>query len=73
MILLLSMQTRTDLGLDRIVLGGGTFQNRYLVEKIQHKLEKERFKVYLPREIPVNDQGIAAGQLAVGAYTRKSM
>ena len=73
MVLLLSKQIRTDLALDRIVLGGGTFQNRYLVEKILHKLEKERFKVYLPREIPVNDQGIAAGQLAVGAYLRKYM
>ena len=35
------------------------------------KLEKELFKVYLPQRIPVNDQGIAAGQLAIGAHRRK--
>jgi len=34
------------------------------------KLEKELFKVYLPQRIPVNDQGIAAGQLAIGAHRR---
>jgi hydrogenase maturation protein HypF len=71
LILSLSMEIRNTSGLDRIVLGGGTFQNRYLAEKVTDKLEKEGFKVYLPRRIPVNDQGIAAGQLAIGAYRRK--
>jgi hydrogenase maturation protein HypF len=71
LILHLSMEVRDEGGLDRIVLGGGTFQNRYLSEKVMDKLENERFKVYLPRRIPVNDQGIAAGQLAIGAHRRK--
>jgi hydrogenase maturation protein HypF len=69
----LSMQIRADLGLSRIVLGGGTFQNKYLSEIIQNRLVKEHFEVYLPGEIPVNDQGIAAGQLAVGAHRRMLM
>lgn len=73
LILELSMEIRAESGLDRVVLGGGTFQNRFLSEKVMDKLEKERFKVYLPREIPVNDQGIAAGQLAIGAHRRKLM
>jgi hydrogenase maturation protein HypF len=71
LILHLSMEIRDASGLDRIVLGGGTFQNRFLSEKVMNKLENERFKVYLPRRIPVNDQGIAAGQIAIGAYRRK--
>jgi hydrogenase maturation protein HypF len=71
LILRLSLEIREESGLDRIVLGGGTFQNRYLSEKIMDKLENEGFKVYLPRRIPVNDQGIAAGQLAIGAHRRK--
>ncbi len=62
------MEIRADSGLDRIVLGGGTFQNRFLSEKVMDKLENEKFKVYLPHRIPVNDQGIAAGQLAIGAH-----
>ena len=64
----LSMEIRAETGLDRVVLGGGTFQNRFLSEKVMNKLEKEKFKVYLPHRIPVNDQGIAAGQLAIGAH-----
>lgn len=68
LILHLSMEIREASGLDRVVLGGETFQNRYLSEKVIDKLENELFKVYLPRRIPVNDQGIAAGQLAIGAY-----
>jgi hydrogenase maturation factor HypF (carbamoyltransferase family) len=35
------------------------------------KLENEKFKVYLPHWIPVNDQGIAAGQVAIGAHRQK--
>ena len=70
LILQLSMEIRESSGLDRIVLGGGTFQNSYLSEKVMDKLENEDFKVYLPCRIPVNDQGIAAGQLAIGAYRR---
>ncbi|MCD4709748.1 MAG: carbamoyltransferase HypF [Bacteroidales bacterium] len=73
LILRLSIEIRSDSGLDRIVLGGGTFQNRFLSEKVMDKLENEKFKVYLPSRIPVNDQGIAAGQLAIGAHRRKKM
>ncbi|MEA3461725.1 MAG: carbamoyltransferase HypF [Bacteroidota bacterium] len=73
LILELSMEIRAGSGLDRIVLGGGTFQNRFLSEKVMDKLENEHFKVYLPQNMPVNDQGIAAGQLAIGAHRRKLM
>jgi len=66
----LAMHIRSQTGLDRVVLGGGTFQNGYLSEKVVDKLEKERFKVYLPQGTPVNDQGIAVGQLAIGAHKR---
>jgi len=69
----LSKQIRTESGMNRIVLGGGTFQNRYLTRKVMGKLKKERFDIYLPQRIPMNDQGIAAGQIAIGAYRRKSM
>jgi hydrogenase maturation protein HypF len=69
----LSKQIRTESGMNRIVLGGGTFQNRYLTKKVMGKLKKERFDIYLPQRIPMNDQGIAAGQIAIGAYRRKLM
>jgi hydrogenase maturation protein HypF len=73
LIIQLSKQIRAESGLNRIVLGGGTFQNRYLSENVLTKLAQERFEVYLPHRIPVNDQGIAAGQIAIGAYKRRQM
>ncbi|MCK5694888.1 MAG: carbamoyltransferase HypF [Bacteroidales bacterium] len=69
----LSKQIRIESGMNRIVLGGGTFQNRYLTRKVMDKLKKERFDIYLPHRIPMNDQGIAAGQIAIGAHRRKLM
>jgi hydrogenase maturation protein HypF len=47
-----------------VVLTGGVFQNRILVELITGKLECSR-QLGLPGFIPVNDGGLAAGQLAV--------
>ena len=72
LMLQLAIGIRSQYGLDRVVLGGGTFQNRYLTKKVLDKLENERFEVYLPDRIPVNDQGIALGQLAIGAHRRES-
>lgn len=66
----LALEVRESTGLDRVVLAGGTFQNRYLTKKIRDKLDNKGFEVYLPDMIPVNDQGIAVGQLAIGAHMR---
>ena len=44
-----------------IALGGGVFQNRTILEKIL-KRSKER-RVYFPHKLPINDGGIAIGQL----------
>ena len=44
-----------------IALGGGVFQNRTILEKILKK-EKQK-KIYFPQKIPINDSGIALGQI----------
>ncbi len=49
-----------------IVLGGGVFQNRLLVELLVEDLASHPQPVGLPGVIPPNDGGLAAGQLAVG-------
>ena len=56
--------------LRKVILSGGTFQNRYLTEKIVHLLRKLEVECYSPREIPCNDGGIALGQLAVAAHKK---
>jgi hydrogenase maturation protein HypF len=52
-------------GLERVVLSGGCFQNKYLTEHTVQRLQKEGLQVFWHRRIPPNDGGIALGQLAV--------
>jgi len=49
-------------GLERVALTGGVFQNAYLVEKTAVFLEAAGFQVYTHQRLPPNDGGIAAGQ-----------
>lgn len=55
----------------KVIITGGTFQNRYLTEKLLHLLRQTDFEVYYPREIPCNDGGIALGQLAIAAHIKQ--
>ena len=55
----------TDAGLDRAVLGGGVFQNDLLTTALVSRLTAEGLRVFLPREVPVGDGGIALGQVVV--------
>jgi len=57
-------------GLKKVVLSGGTFQNRYLLGSIEKRLSKAGFRVYSQNKIPANDGGIALGQLAIAAKRR---
>jgi len=46
-----------------IVLTGGVFQNKTLLEAVCKKLDDENKKYYYSKKIPLNDGGIALGQL----------
>ncbi|MBR5952610.1 MAG: carbamoyltransferase HypF, partial [Pseudobutyrivibrio sp.] len=48
--------------INQIVLSGGTFLNRILLEKTIDKLEDEGFKVYISEQLPPGDGGICLGQ-----------
>jgi hydrogenase maturation protein HypF len=49
--------------MSQIVLTGGCFQNRYLLERSIEQLQKYDFLVGYHHQIPSNDGGIAAGQI----------
>lgn len=53
--------------LNKVVLSGGSFQNRYLLEHSIRLLKQCGFEVFFPQQIPPNDGGIALGQIAVAA------
>ena len=56
--------------LNKIVLSGGTFQNTYISENTEKIFKNKGFEVFTPKGIPINDQGIALGQLAIAAKRR---
>jgi len=50
-----------------VVLSGGAFQNRRLLEGTARVLIEEGIRVLIPERLPPNDGGIAYGQAAVAA------
>lgn len=58
--------------LNKVVLSGGTFQNKYLLEKTENILTENNFEVYSHSKVPTNDGGIALGQLVIAAKIRNS-
>ena len=57
---------------ERVVLSGGVFQNRRLLESVSAELHAAGLRVLVPRRLPVNDGGIAFGQAAVAAATLRA-
>ena len=62
---------RLNSGINKVVLSGGVFQNKYLSEKTMDLLLKNNFEVYSHSSVPANDGGIALGQLAVASKRRE--
>jgi hydrogenase maturation protein HypF len=54
-----------DRGLGTVVLSGGAFQNRMLLELTTEHLRAAGLRVLIPRRLPPNDGGIAYGQAAI--------
>ncbi|MGF6812952.1 hydrogenase maturation protein HypF [Paraburkholderia sp. Clong3] len=57
----------TRVGLERVLLSGGCFQNARLVERAVERLREAGFDPYWHRRIPPNDGGIAVGQAVFAA------
>jgi hydrogenase maturation protein HypF len=55
------------IGETRILLTGGCFQNRYLVERSVGRLLDAGFRPYWHQRVPPNDGGIALGQAVAAA------
>ena len=54
-------------GLGTVVLSGGVFQNRLLLERTSAALRDAGLEVLIPLRLPPNDGGISYGQVAVAA------
>jgi hydrogenase maturation protein HypF len=60
-------QLRSETGINKVVLSGGTFQNRFILTEAGNGLRNNNFQVYSPGLFPSNDGGIALGQLMIVA------
>jgi len=63
----ISLQTGTR----KVVLSGGVFQNKYLVEGVVKILKMSNLTVFTHASVPPNDGGIALGQMVVAAKRRE--
>jgi hydrogenase maturation protein HypF len=58
-------------GQSTVVLSGGCFQNRRLLEGCVARLTAEGCRVYWPQRVPPNDGGVALGQVTVARWRRQ--
>ncbi|MGB4291405.1 MAG: carbamoyltransferase HypF [Bacteroidales bacterium] len=65
--LVVAEKIRTEMSINKVVLSGGVFQNKYLLEKTSELLSEAGFDVFTNMLVPANDGGIALGQLAVAS------
>ena len=71
-IIRIAEKLRSESGIEKVVLSGGSFQNRFLLSETLHRLNNNAFQVYTPVSFPSNDGGIALGQLVIAAKRRSS-
>jgi hydrogenase maturation protein HypF len=57
----------------RVVLSGGCFQNRYLMERTVRRLQAEGFQPYWHQRVPPNDGGIALGQVVAALRAQREI
>jgi hydrogenase maturation protein HypF len=60
-------QLREEMGLDKVVISGGVWQNKVLLERTVGRLESDGFEVLWHRRVPANDGGLALGQAIAAA------
>ncbi len=64
------VELAADHATEVVVLSGGVFQSRLLLESVSRALTRAGLRVLVPERLPVNDGGISYGQAAVAAATR---
>jgi hydrogenase maturation protein HypF len=66
-----SEKMRRETSINKVVLSGGVFQNKYLVEKLLANLKQRKFEVFTNQLVPSNDSGISLGQLIIASKIKE--
>ena len=56
-----------ETGIKTVALSGGTFQNMYILERLDERLSGKGFDVLTHRRVSCNDEGLSLGQLMIAA------
>lgn len=66
------LMAASDHGTETVVLSGGVFQNRRLLEHVMRGLDRAGLRVLIPERMPIGDGGISFGQAVVAAQLSAS-
>ena len=55
------------LGIDRVALSGGVFQNALLLARVEELVRERDLQIFTNHQVPANDGGISLGQALVAA------
>lgn len=61
----ISEKIRAETSIQKVVLSGGVFQNKYLLERVTYLLTEKHFEVFTNHLVPANDGGVSLGQLLI--------
>lgn len=65
------VETARSIGIEKVALSGGCFQNRLLTERAIEGLRVAGFQVYWHQRVPPNDGGLALGQIRAAVEQSK--
>lgn len=60
-----ALNLRKSFKINKVILSGGVFQNRFLTARAGQLLKNRKFEVYTHLKVPTNDSGIPIGQIAI--------
>jgi hydrogenase maturation protein HypF len=64
------VQIAGKLKFKKVLLTGGCFMNKLLLERSAQRLEEAGFKVYTQQRVPSGDGGISLGQMKYASYLK---
>ena len=67
MIFTVSRRISGDTGIKKVLISGGCFQNKYLVEYLEKRFAGSETELFKHRDFSTTDLGIAVGQAVVAA------
>ncbi len=63
----ISKRINKETGLEKVLISGGCFQNKYLVDYLERRFEKAKLKLFKHKNFSPTDAGVSIGQAVVAS------